>query len=74
MGHSTRSIVQDYLNSTRFTLREFGEQFGVSHVTVQYWRDGKFEPATDLMLQYRSLNDWRGAFAREVLAAKGFQL
>jgi phage portal protein BeeE len=71
MGTNTRSIVQDYLNSTRFTLREFGEQFGVSHVTVIYWRDGKYAPDTDLMMQYRGMSDWRGAFAREILASKG---
>lgn len=70
MGHTTSSIVQDYLNSTRFSLREFGNHFGVSHVTVMYWRDGKFSPDTDLMMQYRNMQDWRGAFAREILATK----
>lgn len=74
MGTTTRSIVQDYLNSTRFTLREFGEHFGVSHVTVLSWRDGKYSPDTDLMMQYRNHMDWRGAFAREILAAKGIRL
>ncbi len=71
MSNTTQGIVNDYLNSTRFTLREFGEQLGVSHVTVLNWRDGKFVPETDLMVQFRNHSDWRGAFAREILATKG---
>lgn len=74
MGTTTSSIVQDYLNSSRFTLREFGKQFGVSHVAIMDWRDGAYEPDTDLMLKYRNHSDWRGAFAREILAAKGIRL
>lgn len=70
MVNVAQLIVRTYLDKTKMTLREFGEQLGVSHVTVSYWRNGKFAPDTDLMMSFRNSDDWRGEFARAILAAK----
>ncbi len=69
MPDTIKSIVQSYLNG--MTLKQFGDQFGVAHSTVINWRDGRTEPETDLLLRFRNSSDWRGAFAKECLRAKG---
>jgi hypothetical protein len=69
MPNTIQTIVKAYLNG--MTLKEFGDAFGVTHPTVINWRDGNTEPETDLLLRFRNISDWRGAFAKECLAAKG---
>ncbi len=70
MAEVARQIVQSYLDSTGLSLTKFGEQFGVGHPTIINWRDGNSMPDTLLMLKFSDYSDWRGAFAREILAAK----
>lgn len=72
MPTDTKSIVKSYLDMTGLTLKDFGVHFGVGHATVINWRDGKTAPETDLMLRFRKRSDWTGAFAKEILHAKGF--
>lgn len=74
MPTTTQAIVQTYLSTTGLTLKEFGDHFGVVHSTVINWRDGKREPDVALLVQYSKLPDWRGAFAKECLAAKGLHI
>lgn len=70
MSSTTKVIVQSYLSMTRLTLKEFGEQFGVGRQTVIDWGDGNATPDTELMVEFSNYSDWRGAFAKEILAAK----
>ena len=70
MPPSTQEIVQFYLSSTALSMEQFGDQFGVGHATVIDWRDGNATPDTELMLEFRNYSDWRGAFAKEILAVK----
>ena len=70
MSPTTKVIIQSYLSMTRLTLMEFGEEFGVGRQTVIDWGDGNATPDTELMLKFSNYSDWRGAFAKEILAAK----
>ena len=70
MSPTTKVIVQSYLRMTRLTLEEFGEQFGVGRQTMIDWGSGNAAPDTELMLKFRDYSDWRGAFAKEILATR----
>ena len=60
------------------TLRKFAQalteslpDFRISHATVYNWKSGKSEPDTDFLTLVASVyEDWRRAFALDVLAAK----
>lgn len=72
MPDTIQKIVLTYLYG--MTLKQFGEQIGVTHATVINWRDGNTEPETDLLMRLKDSKDWTGAFAKECLAAKGYRM
>ncbi len=67
MKSRVSGIVISYMRSTGLKLQRFGDAFGVVHGTVINWRDGRTEPTTDLLLQFKDLPDWRGEFSRDCL-------
>ena len=61
----------------RMSMREFAEaltecvKVPVSHASVNEWEKGRYEPATDFLLQVLvAYSDWRREFARGALVAK----
>ena len=53
------------------TLTESVKMDDLSHVALQYWKDGKTVPETDFLIQCLiAYDDWRAMFAYDMLRAK----
>lgn len=76
------TVVKSYMNERALTYRSMAEQINalvdvdgdniISHQTLVNWAEGINLPAVDTLakiLETTSLDDWRGQFVRDVLAA-----
>ncbi len=73
-----QAVVRKYMDASQLTQDRFAEALNeslintnVSRVSVSHWRNGKYEPETDLLLILLCVyNDWRMRFAVDCLTAK----
>lgn len=74
---SLAEFVKGVRSEQRLSMREFAEaltqsvKVEISHVSVNEWEKGRYEPGTDFLLEILvAYRDWRREFARGVLMIK----